>query len=578
MSFDALCLACMVHELSPLVNGRVQQVLLTGRDAVGMEIYAGGERRYLQIVATPEASHLYLASGKLRRGEARETPLLLLLRKYVRDALLAEAMLPVAAERLLRLTFRHRQHGVSRLHVELLGRAANLILTRENGTILGGLARVTGEVGGGRRVLLPGRRYELPPPSARLSPLLPPAELAVALAPHLAAGGPVWKTVLSQVAGVGPEQAREIQRRALLLDGSAAAVAAALGELWAPLATGEWQPHLWLREGRPSGFSPWRPAPGPDAPDALPRPSLSAALEEATVVREASDATPTTAPRDEYAVARAAVSRSLAAARNRIARALAALAGDEPPPGAAETLRHHAEWLLALASTLAPGATELTLTPEESGGPALHIPLDPALTPVEQAQRLFKRAARAKRAAAFVPTRRARLHNDLAYLDDLAADLSQAQNQPEIAAVSLALADAGLAPHKASGSPTRPGALSGPRRYGAPDGSRIFVGRNARQNDHLTFDVAAPSDLWLHVRGAPGAHVVLLSDGRPPSEPAVERAAQLAGHFSSLRGERAVDVIVVERRHVHRAPGGHPGQVTVRHERVLRVVPAELDT
>jgi predicted ribosome quality control (RQC) complex YloA/Tae2 family protein len=499
---------------------------------------------------------------------------------------------PDPTERLVTLDFRHKQHGATRLHVELLGRAANLILTRENGIILEALVRVPGDAGA-RRVLLPGRPYLPPPLAARHSPLQPAEALAASLSPLLGTPGPLWKSVAGRVAGVGPDQAREVVRRAALQlecapdapalrsPAGAQAIALALTELWSAVQTGAWEPCLWIdTEGRPVGFSPWRPQPGPGAPAFVSRPLLSDALEELAAARTwAAIAVSVPALRvDAYAAQRASVAQRLRAARARLLRALDALAADEPPPGAAAEARTQAEWLLALHTTLAPDATHLQLSSEQTGGPALDIKLDPTRTPVEQAEALFKRAAKLERAAIFIPTRRARLTNDLAFLSDLVAELAQAENQPEIAAIRVALEKSGLSASRPTAADRRErGRLSGvgqPRRFVADDGCIILVGRNARLNDHLTFEIAGPGDLWLHVRGAPGAHAVVLGHGREPSDATVEAAARLAGFHSSLRGERAVDVILAERRHVSRLPGGHPGQVLVRNERVLRV-PAE---
>jgi predicted ribosome quality control (RQC) complex YloA/Tae2 family protein len=108
-------------------------------------------------------------------------------------------------------------------------------------------------------------------------------------------------------------------------------------------------------------------------------------------------------------------------------------------------------------------------------------------------------------------------------------------------------------------------------RLRTPSGLEILVGRNARQNEQVTFHLAHPADLWLHVRGAPGAHVVVRSAGRPVEETDLRRAAQLAAYHSSLRDERQVDVMVAQRRWVSRAPGGRTGQVVVEREQVLRV-------
>jgi predicted ribosome quality control (RQC) complex YloA/Tae2 family protein len=97
------------------------------------------------------------------------------------------------------------------------------------------------------------------------------------------------------------------------------------------------------------------------------------------------------------------------------------------------------------------------------------------------------------------------------------------------------------------------------------------VGRNARQNEDVTFTRAGSRDLWLHVRGQPGAHVVIKSGERAVPEDVVRRAAELAAYYSPARGEGRVDVDVTERRFVRRVRRGHPGLVTYRNERTLVV-------
>jgi predicted ribosome quality control (RQC) complex YloA/Tae2 family protein len=237
-----------------------------------------------------------------------------------------------------------------------------------------------------------------------------------------------------------------------------------------------------------------------------------------------------------------------------------------------ERLRTQASWLLAFSGQIAPGQTLLTV---DAGGETLHIPLEPHLSPIEQAQRLFKRAAKLERAAEIIPQRRAQLLADLDLLAQLALDAERAANQPELAAVLDELRRAGLlSSPKARAAQTAP-AAGGPLRYRTSRGVEIVVGRNARQNEQVTFKLARPSDLWLHVRGAPGAHVVVRSSEQAPAEEDVLAAAQLAAYHSSQRGERKVDVIVTERRWVSRAPGGRTGQVVVSKERVVRVPAVE---
>ena len=84
MYFDALTLAAVVEELrATILGGRVQRVVLTGPLSIGLEIYARGRRHQLLASAHPQLARVHLVRGRLTRGVEQETPLLLLLRKYV---------------------------------------------------------------------------------------------------------------------------------------------------------------------------------------------------------------------------------------------------------------------------------------------------------------------------------------------------------------------------------------------------------------------------------------------------------------------------------------------------------------
>jgi hypothetical protein len=84
------------------------------------------------------------------------------------------------------------------------------------------------------------------------------------------------------------------------------------------------------------------------------------------------------------------------------------------------------------------------------------------------------------------------------------------------------------------------------RRFESPGGFAILVGRNNKQNDVLSHQVANPQDLWMHVRGMPGSHTLLrVEPGRgAPGEEDVRAAAALAAWFSKARDSGKADVIV----------------------------------
>ncbi len=584
MHFDALTLACVTHELNQtVVPGRVQGALLVDEQTVGLELYANRQRRYLLLSANPQASRVHLVDHKLRRGTGATPPLLLLLRKYVRGALLESITQLAPWERVLQLAFNHPEHGTTTLVVETMGRAANLMLLDATGKMLD----VTRRVPPSERTvrpLLPGRPYVPPAAPDKIPPLDngDPGYYGrlAAVSQH---EGKLWRAIVATVTGISPTQGRELAWR-IAGDADAPAkgvemlaVAQALQALWSPLETGEWEPGTLVRAGEFDneiiGFAPYRVHFLAEA-DFVPAQSMSEAL--AQFYGESSQASvdePGEAEQiDAYAALRANVANLLKQARKQTERRLAALDKDEPAPGEPAQLRTRAEWLLALSSQITPEQEVLDV---DLGEETLSIRLNAKQTPVEQAERMFKRASKLERAAKIIPQRRAKLRSDLEFVEQLEVDLSQAENQPEIAAVEGELRGAGVLGQRGKAARAkrekRSGAVAGPRSFNSPSGFAILVGRNARQNDDLTFRRSHPQDLWLHARDVPGSHVVIRSSGREVDEATVEMAARLAAYFSKLRGERSAPVMLAERRFVTRVPGGRPGQVYVRNDGTVTV-------
>jgi predicted ribosome quality control (RQC) complex YloA/Tae2 family protein len=112
-------------------------------------------------------------------------------------------------------------------------------------------------------------------------------------------------------------------------------------------------------------------------------------------------------------------------------------------------------------------------------------------------------------------------------------------------------------------------------RYELPGGWTVLAGRSEADNDRLSLKVARPGDLWFHVRGMPGSHVIL--QGQPGVEPdrdTVRAAAAVAAWHSKARGAGVVTVSCTEARNVRKPRGAKPGTVEIRRESVLKVRPA----
>lgn len=107
-------------------------------------------------------------------------------------------------------------------------------------------------------------------------------------------------------------------------------------------------------------------------------------------------------------------------------------------------------------------------------------------------------------------------------------------------------------------------------------GYDILVGQDQRSNDYLTLKLAAQNDIWLHVAGAPGSHVVLKCDA--PDKQTLQEAAGLAAWFSKMREGGKVTVSYCPAKNVRKPRGAKPGTVTISKQKIIKVKPGLLAT
>lgn len=570
MSVDALALSALAAEIrGHLLGGRVQDVLAVDELSIGLEVYAGGRRHYLLLSAHPQWARIHLTSAPLRRGLEAPPPLVLLLRKRLRGGRLMEVTQP-AFERIVQLRFRHPQEGESLLVLECMGRHSNILLLDDAGTILECIKRIGPEVNRYRQ-LLPRLPYVPPPAQAKLPPDRLTADDAASILRERAGSTPAWKALVESIQGISPLLARELCFRAWGRSdipcgeiAEPAAFLAPLAELLAPLANGDWRPSLgYDSDENDAPASCFAPYPLTHCARWEPAPSISQALERwlEDAQRQA---------RDPYRAARERLWDMLEEAAGRLERRRHQLLEQMVPAEEVEALRQAGEYILAFGWQTRPG--QETLEIDLGDGEALRIPLDPALSPAENAERYFERYRKAKRAAETVPALLEQVEEELAFLEQLRLDVELAGNRAELDALEQELAQWGYMPAPAKKSHARP-APAAPLTVEGPDGFQILVGRNSRQNDYLTFTLARGDDLWFHARGTAGAHVILRTAGRAPTPAAIQRAAELAAYYSSARQDTRVLVDYTLCRHVRRRPGGRPGQVYYRHETTIAVAP-----
>lgn len=240
----------------------------------------------------------------------------------------------------------------------------------------------------------------------------------------------------------------------------------------------------------------------------------------------------------------------------------------------ADRYEHWGHLLMASPGAAAPGDDAVALPDlfaPEADAP-VHIPLDPALSAVENAQRYYDRARRTRRAREEAEGRLVQTEARALAAEALLERLRRLDTLADLETFRKDEADR-LAPFL--GGATAEEDRLPFRRYALPGGYEVWVGRNAKQNDLLTFRYARKHDLWLHARGVAGSHALLRLPGRQsvPPRAVLEGAAAVAAYHSKARGSALVPVMVAPRKYVRKPKGAAPGAVVVEREDVLLVEP-----
>lgn len=239
-----------------------------------------------------------------------------------------------------------------------------------------------------------------------------------------------------------------------------------------------------------------------------------------------------------------------------------------------DKLRLYGELLTANIGSIRPGAKEVTVTNYYDGQPVT-IPLDPRWSAPKNAQSYYKRYAKSKTAVKEKNRQLEDTGEGIEYLESCASFIENAGSIAELETLKNELEETGYIKRRRAQGKRPPKFKASPREYETTDGFTVLVGRNNRENDVLTLEIAARGDYWLHTKDIPGSHVILRSEGRPVSETAIIEAARLAALYSKAKSSENVPVDYVPVKYVKKPSGAKPGKVIFTHNKTLFVDPGE---
>jgi predicted ribosome quality control (RQC) complex YloA/Tae2 family protein len=597
--FDALTTAALADQLATEIqNARVQQVGMISRQSLWMEIYANRRRRHLIISIEPGRDAVYLQDEEPVFDRQLVTPLLLLLRKYVRGGRIVGIQQP-PLERILHLTIARRLAPVAPvaeaaeepdldeesdqelaeddddedvtfvdLVFEIMGRHSNILLVDDDGRIMESAKRVTTAMS---RVRPISPKLPYVPPPARDG--LDPRRVTAAALTHLIEATPDRKALLRRlpggVIGLSPQIATEAVY--LARAGSEdwpidlAVLAREIRRLFEPLITGTWQPVVYRDEE--SRVIAYATQPLRHLGDLYAEEQVESISE---AIRLGAGLAGTGSDAGRHAVRANRLAARIESALSRARAKLEALRAEEERHQNREQLREWGELIYGYLWQIKPGDTELVVD-------GTRVPLDPRLDPKTQARKYLEEYRTGQQADVQIERVRATTERDVAYLDQLHLLAQQAVAIEDIEDIEREWRARGQAPVERGPRP-RSSARKRTRPVETVNGNDIFVGRSGADNDHITFDVAGQDDTWLHARGVPGSHVIVRWCGHDREDEAtLMRAAEIAAWFSKSRSSGRVEVDITARRHVRKIKGSGPGLVTYQNERTVSVRPAGPD-
>ena len=572
MPLDAISLRAVVEELRPqLLNLRIDKVQQPARDQVIL-LLRGNKR--LLLNAGANAPRLQLT--ELLRDNPAEPPMFcMLLRKHLVGARVAEITQP-GLERLVRIeldvTDDFGQPGHRTLVLEAMGRRSNLILLDGEGRIIDCLRRVDADMSAARQVL-PGLYYE-PPASVGRLPVTEETENG--FREKISAANPersVDAFLLDHYFGISPLIARELAFRSAGETDAHLFDLGAVGEdrLWKELSglirdiqENHFTPICLKKDGKMADFTYCPIAQYGPAMETVRYDTFSTLMDDFYALRE---------QQERVRQRGADLLRTATTARDRIRRKLAMQEKDYAATQNRDQLRIYGDLITANLYRMERGAARLET--ENFYDPECRpvaIPLDPLLTPQQNAAKYYKRYTKAKTAEKYLREQMALARRDLAYLESVLQEIQQAETEQDFLDIRGEMSDAGFIRKQGKKVLQRP---SKPREFKTSGGFRVLVGRNNRQNDKLTLKDADYRDLWFHVQKLHGSHVILCTNGGEPGDQDITEAAGLAAYYSQAKDSANVPVDCTQVKNVKKPAGARPGMVIYTTFRTVNVTPEE---
>ena len=556
MAFDAYFMKAVLDEIRQTATGsRVEKIHQPSRDTLILHLRCEGSRQKLLIAANPAAPRLHLTTANPENPD--QPPMFCMLRRNHSCGGRLVSVEQPPMERMAIFTFACTDEmgypAERKLIAELMGRTCNIYLVDEDGRITDCLRRI-GLDDTIKRPALPGLLYQMPEKVAKQDPSALTQKDYVNLLSQPGADI-LADRLMDTLGGLSPLVCREA---ALFAAGDTDArvenmdISAVGGKLFLFFREHLIHPAPYFyaqADGAPKQFAfcPIRQYGNCQRAD-----SFTGLMDAYYIVRDKKDAM-----RQKSQAVRKTVSNLV----QRLTKKIAIQEKELLATYDRERLRQLGDIVTANIHRITKGQKILEAEDfYDENMAVIQIPLSEILSPQQNAAKFYKDYTRMKNAEKELTKQIEIAGQERSYLQSVLEELERAETEAELEDIRKELADGGYV-RPDSAKKRMKQTKSAPMRFESTDGYPIYVGRNNRQNEELTFKAARKDDIWLHASKVHGSHVIISCGGATPPDDTITQAAQLAAYYAETKGGQNIAVDVTPVKQVKKHPAGKPGMV-----------------
>ncbi len=560
MAFDGITIANLVKEMNDTIIGcRIYKIAQPEADELILTIKGSCGQKRLFISADASLPLIYFTENN-KPSPLTAPGFCMLLRKHLQNGRIVSVSQP-GLERIIHIDIEHLDEMGDlcrkKLIVEIMGKHSNIIFCQENGTIIDSIKHVSGLVSSVREVL-PGKQYFVPQTQEKADALTTTYEewsTGVLSKPTA-----VYKAIYGSYTGISPIIAQEICYRAGV-DGEASTAAlsdtektqlfSTFCDVISTVKNGSFAPHIAYTGNRPVEFAALPLTMYSQGNDRL----VSCETMSLLLEQYYAEKNTLTRIRQKSADLRKIVQTALERNVKKYDLQLCQMKDTEKR----DTYRIYGELLNTYGYGIEPQAKSMEALNYYTNE-MVTIPLDPDLTPQENAKKYFDKYNKLKRTYEALVELTKQVKEEIEHLESVSNALDIALQEEDLVQIKDELTESGYIRRK--GNSKKEKVTSKPFHYISSDGFHMYVGKNNYQNDELTFKFATGNDWWFHAKNTPGSHVIVKSEGAEElPDRTFEEAGRLAAYYSKGREQDKVEIDYIQKKHVKKPAGAKPGFV-----------------